>query len=132
MRVLFVCYGNAYRSPLAEALLKKIRPDLQVESAGISVSIPISTSIKEFLKSHGALQYLKKTPESLDRKDLKNYNLIVTMQNIHKNAVLQRCRECKNKILEWNIKDPYFLDSKNAKNIFNEINKKVKGLANSI
>ncbi|MCW3997208.1 MAG: low molecular weight phosphatase family protein [Candidatus Bathyarchaeota archaeon] len=132
MRVLFICYGNAYRSPLAEALLKKIRPDLHVESAGISVSIPISTSIKEFLKINRALQYLKKTPESLDHKNLKNYNLIVTMQNIQTNAVLQRCPECKNKIIEWNIKDPYFLDSKSAKSIFNEINKKVKELANSI
>jgi protein-tyrosine-phosphatase len=132
MRVLFVCYGNAYRSPLAEALLKKIRPDLYVESAGIRVSIPISRTIKDFLKTNEALQYLKKTPESLDHKDLKNYNLIVTMQNIQTNAVLQKCPECKNKIIEWNIKDPYFLDSNNAKIIFNEINKKVKELANSI
>lgn len=132
MRVLFVCYGNAYRSPLAEALLKKIRPDLHVESAGISVSIPISISIKDFLKTNGALQYLKKTPESLDHKDLRNYNLIVTMQNIHTDAVLQRCPECRNKIIEWNIKDPYFLDSKNTKSIFNEIHNKVKELSKSI
>jgi predicted protein tyrosine phosphatase len=29
MRILFVCSGNAYRNPLAEALLRKLRPDLQ-------------------------------------------------------------------------------------------------------
>lgn len=132
MRILFVCYGNAYRSPLAEALLKKIRPDLKVDSAGLKTSIPIGTSIKEFLKNNIAIQYLKKIPQSIDQKDLKNYDLIVTMQNIHTIAVLTKCPECENKIIEWNIKDPYFLDKKSAKEILQEIKIKVAELANSI
>ncbi len=69
MRILFVCYGNAYRSPLAEALLKKIRPDLEVDSAGLKTSIPIGTLIKEFLKNNTAIKYLKKTPQNLDQKN---------------------------------------------------------------
>ena len=132
MRILFVCYGNAYRSPLAEAILKKIRPDLKVDSAGLKTSIPIGTSIKEFLKNNIAIQYLKKIPQSIDQKDLKNYDLIVTMQNIHTNAVLKKCPECENKIIEWNIKDPYYLDKKSAKEILQEIKIKVAELANSI
>ena len=55
MKVLFVCHGNAYRSPLAEALLKKLRPDLKVDSAGLHVAIPISGEIKEHLKKVNAL-----------------------------------------------------------------------------
>ncbi len=130
MRVLFVCYGNAYRSPLAEALLKKLRPDLQVESAGIFVSIPISSAIKQYLRGQEALQYLKKTPENLDQKELKHFNLIVTMQKLHTNAVIEKCPECKSRIIEWNIQDPYFLDDNKTNNVFNEINNKVKELAN--
>ena len=34
MKILFVCSGNACRSPLADALLKKLRPDVEVDSAG--------------------------------------------------------------------------------------------------
>ncbi|MCJ7431679.1 low molecular weight protein arginine phosphatase, partial [Candidatus Bathyarchaeota archaeon] len=49
MKVLFVCSGNAHRSPLAEALLKKMRPDLQVDSAGLRVAIPISDHVREYL-----------------------------------------------------------------------------------
>ena len=132
MRILFFCYGNAYRSPLAEALLKKRRPDLKIDSAGLKTSIPIGTSIKEYLKNNGATQYLKKTPQSIDQKDLKNYDFIVTMQSIHTNAVLKKCPECENKIIEWNIKDPYFLDKKGAKKIFQEIKIEVEKLADSI
>ena len=132
MRILFVCYGNAYRSPLAEALLKKIRPDLEVDSAGLKTSIPIGTSIKKFLNDNNAIQYLKKTPQSLDQKNLKNYDLIITMQNIHTNAVLKKCPECEKKIVEWNIEDPYFSDKKSEKEILREIKKQVEELSNAI
>jgi len=42
MRVLFVCSGNAHRSPLAEALLRKAKPDWVVDSAGLHVAILIA------------------------------------------------------------------------------------------
>ena len=132
MRILFVCYGNAYRSPLAEALLKKIRPDLEVDSAGLKTSIPIGTLIKEFLKNNLAIQYLKKTPQNIDQKNLKKYDLIVTMQNIHTKAVLKRCPECEKKIIEWDIKDPYFLDKNSAKEILQNIKKEVEELSKTL
>ncbi|MBC1424822.1 low molecular weight protein arginine phosphatase [Listeria seeligeri] len=34
MNVLFVCTGNTCRSPLAEKILKDLRPDIAVRSAG--------------------------------------------------------------------------------------------------
>ena len=37
-RVLFVCTGNAYRSPISEALLKKLGPDWVVDSAGTKIA----------------------------------------------------------------------------------------------
>ncbi len=132
MRILFVCYGNAYRSPLAEALLKKSRPDLEVDSAGLKTSIPIGTLIKEFLNNNSAIQYLKKTPQSIDQKDLKNYDLIVTMQNIHTKVILKKCPECEKKIIEWDIEDPYFLDKKSAKKILQYIKKEVEKLSKTL
>jgi len=94
MKVLFVCSGNAYRSPLAEALLKKLRPDLEIDSAGLHVVIPISMQVKAYLAKQNAAQYLKKTPQSIDEKDLKRYDIIVAMEQIHMNAILRVCPEC--------------------------------------
>jgi protein-tyrosine phosphatase len=34
--VLFVCTGNTCRSPMAEVLLRQLRPDLQAASAGVA------------------------------------------------------------------------------------------------
>jgi protein-tyrosine-phosphatase len=131
MKVLFVCHGNAYRSPLAEALLKKLRPDLKVDSAGLHTAIPVSGEIKEYLRKLNALKYLKDFPESIDEKDLRGYDVIVTMDQKVRNAILRKCPDCKNKIVAWNIKDPYF-EEQEAKRIFNEIKSKVRELARSL
>jgi protein-tyrosine phosphatase len=131
MKVLFVCHGNAYRSPLAEALLKKLRPDLKVDSAGLHTAIPVSGEIKEYLRKLNALKYLKDFPESIDEKDFRDYDVIVTMDQKVRNAVLRKCPDCKNKIVAWNIKDPYF-EEQEAKRIFNEIESKVGELAISL
>ena len=132
MKILFVCTGNAYRSPLAEALLKKMRPDLEVDSAGLNVVIPIAGETRNYLKKLNAEQYLKNNPESLYEKNLRDYNLIVAMQLRHKKAVSSKCRECENRIVVWNIEDPYFEEREAAERIFNSIENKVKELAKSL
>jgi len=132
MKVLFVCSGNAYRSPVAEALLKKHRQDVEVDSAGTNPAIPISGEAEEYLKQENAEQYLKKAPESLDSKQLDEYNLIVAMEPNHKDVILNKCPECTEKIVVWNINDPYFLPQGYTEKIFKQIRQKVKELAVSL
>ncbi len=131
MKVLFVCSGNAYRSPVAEALLKKLKPEIEVDSAGIDPAIPISETTKRYLAKESALKYLKHAPESLDGKKLNNYDFIVAMKPKHKEAILSQCPDCVDKIVVWNIDDPYFLPHGYAEKIFMQIKDKVVELANS-
>ena len=132
MRVLFVCSGNAHRSPLAEALLKKLRPDLEVESAGTSTSIPISEEIRKYLAKEGAAQYLKRIPENLRSKRLKDYDLIVAMEQRHKDAVVAVCAECEQRTVVWGIEDPYFLNHEHAERVYKQVEDKVRQLAKSV
>ena len=132
MKVLFVCSGNAYRSPLAEALLKKLRPDLEVDSAGIHPAIPISEEAREYLARENAVQHLKKAPEAFEKKKLGEYDLIVVMEPRHKEVILSKCPECRGKIVLWNIDDPYFLPPEYGEKIFRQIKERVIELANSL
>lgn len=131
MKVLFVCSGNAHRSPLAEALLKKAKPDWVVDSAGVHVAIPVADEVREFLRRENAEQYLKNSPESLGGKRLMDYDVIVAMESRHRDYVLSLCPECMDKVVVWNVKDPYFMDREDAWRVYEQIRERVAELAES-
>ena len=132
LKVLFVCTGNAYRSPICEALLKKLRPDLEVDSAGTRIAREITKEAREYLKSEDAIHYLKKTPESIDDKQLEQYNIIIAMEKRHGDVVLKKCPECKNKIVVWDIPDKIFFLHRRTEKINNRMKKKVTEFAESL
>jgi protein-tyrosine-phosphatase len=134
MKVLFVCSGNAFRSPVAEALLKKLKPEIEVDSAGSNPVVPdvVAGSAINYLAREGANHLLKRSPERLASKQLDKYELIITMEQHHRDTVLERYSECEPKIVVWNIEDPYFLPYGSAEKIFNQIKDKVVELASSL
>ncbi len=131
MKILFVCTGNAHRSPLAEALMKKARPDWTVDSAGLNLAIPVATQIRYYLASESAEKHLKKAPESIHNKPLDTYDLIVAMEERHRTYILAICPECAPKTLVWSIADPYFMSKHDAEKIYDRIKEKVHELAKS-
>ena len=134
MKILFVCSGNAFRSPVAEALLKMQNLGIEVDSAGTNPVVPdgVAGSARKYLAKLSAEQYLKGFPEGIDSKQLDKYDLIVAMKSGHREAILGKCPECADKIVVWNIEDPYFLPSGHTEKIFNQIREKVSRLANSL
>lgn len=132
MKILIVCSGNAYRSPVAEAMLKKLKPEIEVDSAGIDPATLISEAARKYLTRENTQHFLKKTPEGLNEKKLDKYDLIIAMKPKHQDAVTSKCPECESKIVVWNIDDPYFLPHGYTEKIFKQIKDKVAELANSL
>jgi protein-tyrosine-phosphatase len=132
LKVLFVCTGNACRSPLADALLKKFRPDLDVDSAGTYAYYKVVDLTRRYAEQEGATEFLKKVPDSLTSKNLPEYDLIVAMETEHENAILRQSPECKDKVEVWHINDPYQFPFKQACNEFDKIKSKVAHLAKSL
>ena len=87
---------------------------------------------RDYLQKHDAEQHLKDFPEALERKPLHRYDLIVAMETKHEKVILSRCPECADKIVVWNIHDPYKLPVKQAERIFDQIRQKTKELADSL
>lgn len=97
VRVLFVCYGNICRSPLAEFVFKHM-----VDEAGLSDRIdtascatsgehigdPVDRRSAEVLSRHG-ISCAGKTARRLNRDDFSNYDYIIGMDRDN----LRRIRE---------------------------------------
>ena len=131
MKVLFVCTGNACRSPLAEALLKKFRPDIDVDSAGTYAYYKVVDMTRRYAEEQGASEFLKDVPDSLESKNLCVYDLIVAMEREHEQAILDQAPDCTDKTVVWHITDPYNLPYKQASHEFDKIKSKVAHLAKS-
>jgi len=132
MKILFVCTGNSYRSPVAEALLKKIRGDFEVESAGTQPARMIAPNAKKFLERENALENLKGTPEGIEQKNVGEYDLIIVMKENHKSEILKQYPQTLGRIQVWNIDDPIYLPYGSDKEVFEEIKRKVIELAESL
>lgn len=131
LKVLFVCTGNACRSPLAEALMKKFRPDFYVDSAGTYPYYKVVDLTRRYAEQEGASDFLKNVPDSLASKNLCFFDLIVAMEKEHEQAILDQAPECGEKISVWNITDPYNLPYKQASHEFDKIKSKVAHLSKS-
>jgi len=132
MKILFICTGNSYRSPVAEALLKKVRGDLEVESAGTQPAGMIAPNAKKFLERENALEKLKRRPEGIGQKNVEEYDLIVAMKQNHKNEILRLYPRTEDRIEVWDIDDPIYLPYGSDEEVFEEIKRKVMELAESI
>jgi protein-tyrosine-phosphatase len=128
MNILFVCTGNACRSPAAEALLKQAELNLHVDSAGTHPHYEITEITRTYLRQHHADRFLKGQPESVASKDLDTFDLIVAMESCHCRFLLQHCPQCSEKIEVWNISDPYFLDPESATRVYDSLKQKVTKL----
>lgn len=132
MKVLFVCTGNACRSPLADALLKKFRPDIEVDSAGTYPYYKVVDLTRRYAEQEGASEFLKAVPDGLQSKNLCDYDLIVAMETEHEKAIICQSPECVDKVVVWHINDPYQLPYKQASREFDRIKSKVVHLAKSL
>ena len=132
MKILFVCAGNAFRSPVAEALLKKLRKDITVDSAGINPASRIGGASWRFLSKENASGNIKDKPEGVTTKNLDDYDLIIVMEDWQRQAILELNPRVRDKIQVWNIPDPYFLPPDEAGKVFERIKLMVEELAKSL
>lgn len=125
MKVLYICTGNSYRSPTAEALTRKYHPELEVESSGTHKADGISEVALEQLETVDALEYVKPSPDQVSQRALEEADLIVCMMPRHKEFIQENFDIDENEIQIWNLEDP-INPGVGAEIVFEELKDKVK------
>jgi len=106
MRVLTVCTGNSFRSPVAEALTRQFHPTFEVESAGTYPATHIAHNGKGLLEREGARVYVKPHPDKITQRAIDEADLIVVFKQRHKDYILENFKVSEDKIINWDIDDP--------------------------
>jgi protein-tyrosine phosphatase len=124
-KILFVCYGNTARSPVAEYLARQYAEinelDLEFESAGfINAFSYIQPESREYLDSKD-IDYYNFHPQLITSRLIESHDLILTMENSHKIEILRKyptipniknkvftLREFNGETVDLDIIDPYY------------------------
>jgi arsenate reductase len=123
VNVLFVCVGNAGRSPMAEAFFRVgARGRYEVRSAGTRPAIRMGPNVVEAMRELG-IDLSGHQPRQLERSDLEWADVVVRIGCGDACPVIPGRR-----YLDWEVQDPNQTDPGTTRRIRDEISSHVEAL----
>ena len=128
VRVLFVCVGNACRSPMAEAIARYDAADvMEPSSAGLSPLGYLAELTKQTLMKNGySTDGL--TSSILTRAATEAAELIINMTGRSREDIFRGLE----KVEDWIVQDPYGEDPETYQRVFEGIRRRVNQLVLSL
>jgi len=124
IKVLFVCVGNACRSPMAESIARSIAADVIVpSSAGVYPLGEVPALTRQTLVKNGyPIEGLGSKP--ILREDWQAAELVINMSGMDRERIFTDA----SKVEDWDVADPYGADPALYQRIMVEIEERVRGL----
>jgi arsenate reductase (thioredoxin) len=127
-RVLFVCVGNACRSPMAEAIAQYDAADvIEPSSAGLFPRGYIADLTKQTLMKNGYSPN-RLSSDALTREAIDAADLIVNMTGRPTEEIFRG----QENVEDWLVEDPYGEDPETYQRVFEGIRRRVVQLAMSL
>lgn len=132
-RVLFVCIGNACRSPIAEAVARHLCSDIiEPSSAGLCPLGRLAENTQRVLRAHGyPIDHLES--KSLRRDAMQSADIIINMSGEALDCLLEggsaEDSRLAQKVEHWPIDDPYGDTSDAYQRTLEELETRILGLA---
>jgi protein-tyrosine-phosphatase len=128
LRVLFVCIGNACRSPMAEAIAKREAADvLEASSAGLYPLGEIPDETQETLSRNGY------SPVGLSSKPITNRiwneaDLVINLSGRIRDIAF----DDPSKVEDWDVADPYGANPAFYETILEQLRQRIRLLADRL
>jgi protein-tyrosine-phosphatase len=112
--LLFVCYGNTCRSPMAEGLAKKLLGDgARVESAGLSPIFDIAQEkAVEIMRELFEVDISNHRPRSIKDVSPDKFDFVIALDKLVHLGLQKQYKIADEKLILWEISDPFSLNLK--------------------
>jgi protein-tyrosine-phosphatase len=133
-KVLFVCLGNACRSPMAEAIARKLAPDvIEPSSAGIYPLGRLADETQQTLRANG-YPFAHIASKPLRSNTLESADIVINMSGKALDGFFPEGRSSggplpRKKVKIWDVEDPYGEEAATYQRILEELESKVLMLA---
>ena len=128
MKALFVCVGNACRSPMAEGLFNfesmKRNNNYEAQSAGVRPYTHVINESVGIMNELG-IDISNHEPKNLSLELLNWADKVVLLDNHIKDGLSNLPSIIKDKMIVWDIEDPYKTSQDNFRKVRNMIHKKI-------
>ena len=127
-KVLFICLGNACRSPMAESIARRDAADvIEPCSAGLTPLGFVPALTTQTLSANGySIESLCSTPITHAVWDAAD--IVINMSGIPKQSAFIDYR----KVEDWDVQDPYGTDPVLYQTIYEDIQRRVAQLADRL
>lgn len=128
MSVLFVCYGNACRSPMAEGLARLVLGEkVEIASAGLVPLLDGATpEAIQVLRDRYGVDISNHTARSVSDTNIGLFDRIVVLDAFVFHALKNQYASQADKFILWNISDPYGRDLKTYRKTAERIKKLIE------
>ena len=124
-KVLFICLGNACRSPMAESIARRDAADaIEAYSAGLTPLGFVPELTMPTLTANGySIESLNSRP--ITRMVWDSADIVINMSGVPRQLAFIDCE----KVEDWDVQDPYGTDPILYQTIYEDIQRRVVQLA---